>query len=97
MPGALPAEDDPAVGSGLPARLERDRYEVVAAPNVRDALRSIATKNCDPVLSDLHMPKAGGGNSGTPAGTYTVTISGTDANRVTQSNIAPTTVGVAVN
>jgi hypothetical protein len=38
-----------------------------------------------------------GGNSGTPAGTYTVTISGTDANRVTQSNIAPTTVGVAVN
>jgi hypothetical protein len=39
----------------------------------------------------------GGGNSGTPAGTYTVTISGTDANRVTQSNIAPTTVSVAVN
>jgi CheY-like chemotaxis protein len=59
MPGALPAEDDPAVGSGLPATLERDRYEVVAVPNVRDALRSIATKNCDPVLSDLHMPKAG--------------------------------------
>jgi hypothetical protein len=39
----------------------------------------------------------GGGNSGTPAGTYTVTISGADANGVTQSNTAPTTVSVAVN
>jgi hypothetical protein len=39
----------------------------------------------------------GGGNSGTPAGNYTVTISGTDAKGVTQSNIAPTTVSVAVN
>jgi hypothetical protein len=39
----------------------------------------------------------GGGNGGTPAGTYTVTISGTDANGVTQSNTAPTTVSVAVN
>jgi hypothetical protein len=38
----------------------------------------------------------GGGNGGTPAGTYTVTISGTDANGVTQSN-APTNVSVAVN
>ena len=39
----------------------------------------------------------GGGNSGTPAGTYTVTVSGADANGVTQSNIAATTVSVAVN
>ena len=39
----------------------------------------------------------GGGNGGTPAGSYTVTISGTDANGVTQSNTAPATVSVAVN
>jgi CheY-like chemotaxis protein len=59
MSGALPAEDDPAVGSVLQARLERDRYEVVAVPNVRDALRCIATKNFDPVLSGLHMANSG--------------------------------------
>jgi trimeric autotransporter adhesin len=38
----------------------------------------------------------GGGSSGTPAGTYTVTVSGKDANGVTQSNTAPT-VSVTVN
>src|SRR5579862_1136644 len=38
----------------------------------------------------------GGGNGGTPAGTYTITISGKDANGVTQTNTAPT-VSVTVN
>ncbi|HTW58999.1 MAG TPA: S53 family peptidase [Terriglobales bacterium] len=38
----------------------------------------------------------GGGNSGTPAGTYTITVTGTDANGATQSNTAPT-VQVTVN
>lgn len=38
----------------------------------------------------------GGGNSGTPAGNYTVTINGKDANGATQSNAAPT-VTVTVN
>jgi hypothetical protein len=38
----------------------------------------------------------GGGNSGTPAGNYTVTITGTDANGAPQSNAAPT-VTVTVN
>lgn len=38
----------------------------------------------------------GGGNSGTPAGTYTITITGKDANNLTQSNPAPT-VRVTVN
>ncbi len=38
----------------------------------------------------------GGGSSGTPAGTYAITISGKDANGVTQSNTAPT-VSVTVN
>ena len=42
--------------------------------------------------------KGGGGgtNPGTPAGTYTVTITGKDANSVTQSNTAPT-VTITVN
>jgi Pro-kumamolisin, activation domain len=40
----------------------------------------------------------GGGNPGTPAGTYTLTITGKDAaNGLTQSNTAPTTVSVTVN
>ena len=38
----------------------------------------------------------GGGSSGTPAGTYTITITGKDANGVTQTNTAPT-VTVTVN
>jgi hypothetical protein len=38
----------------------------------------------------------GGGTGGTPAGTYTITISGTDANGLTQSNAAPA-VTVVVN
>lgn len=38
----------------------------------------------------------GGGNGGTPAGTYTITITGKDANGVAQTNAAPT-VTVAVN
>jgi len=38
----------------------------------------------------------GGGNSGTPAGTYTLTISGADANGVAQTGAAPT-VTVTVN
>jgi len=38
----------------------------------------------------------GGGSSGTPAGPYTITITGKDANGVTQSNAAPT-VQITVN
>lgn len=38
----------------------------------------------------------GGGSSGTPAGTYTLTITGKDANSLTQSNTAPT-VTITVN
>jgi hypothetical protein len=38
----------------------------------------------------------GGGNPGTPAGTYTLTITGKDANGLAQSNTAPT-VSVTVN
>jgi len=39
---------------------------------------------------------SGGTNHGTPAGTYTITITGKDANNLTQANTAPT-VSVVVN
>lgn len=38
----------------------------------------------------------GGGNSGTPAGTYTISVTGKDANGVAQTNTAPT-ISVTVN
>ncbi|MFZ0760090.1 MAG: hypothetical protein WAM69_09090, partial [Candidatus Sulfotelmatobacter sp.] len=57
------------------------------------------------LASLIALPACGGGSgssggSGTPgttAGTYTITITGKDANGVTQSNTAPTTVTVTVN
>jgi CheY-like chemotaxis protein len=61
MPRVLLAEDDDAVRAMLRETLERDGFEVVAAPNVRDALHYIATEKFDAVLSDLHMPQAGDG------------------------------------
>lgn len=61
MPRVLLAEDDDAVRAMLQETLERDGFEVVAAPNVRDALHYIATEKFDAVLSDLHMPQAGDG------------------------------------
>jgi hypothetical protein len=39
----------------------------------------------------------GGGNPGTPAGSYTVTITGKDATGLTQSNTSPVTVAITVN
>src|ERR1017187_3187459 len=41
--------------------LQRDGFEVVAASNVRDALKHIAAETFDVLLSDLHMPLAGDG------------------------------------
>jgi DNA-binding response OmpR family regulator len=57
----LVVEDDEAVRGMLREGLNRDGFEVVAASNVRDALRLIATENFDVLLSDLHMPLAGDG------------------------------------
>lgn len=61
MPRVLLAEDDDAVRAMLQETLEGDGFEVVAAPNVPDALRYIATEKFDAVLCDLHMPQAGDG------------------------------------
>ena len=57
----LVVEDDDAVRSMLQEGLQRDGFEVVAASNVRDALRHIAAETFDVLLSDLHMPLAGDG------------------------------------
>ena len=60
-PRVLVVEDDDAVRSMLQEGLQRDGFEVVAASNVRDALRHIASETFDVLLSDLHMPLAGDG------------------------------------
>jgi DNA-binding response OmpR family regulator len=60
-PKVLIVEDDDAVRSMLQEGLQRDGFEVVAASNVRDALRHIAAETFDVLLSDLHMPLAGDG------------------------------------
>jgi CheY-like chemotaxis protein len=60
-PKVLVVEDDEAVRLMLDQGLHRDGFEVVAASNVRDALKLIASEPFDVLLSDLHMPLAGDG------------------------------------
>jgi DNA-binding response OmpR family regulator len=60
-PRVLVVEDDDAVRMMLQEALLRDGFEAVAAANVRDALRLIATQHFDALVSDLHMPLAGDG------------------------------------
>jgi CheY-like chemotaxis protein len=60
-PKVLVVEDDDAVRMMLQEGLQRDGFEVVAASNVRDALRLITTEHFDALISDLHMPLAGDG------------------------------------
>jgi DNA-binding response OmpR family regulator len=60
-PRVLVVDDDEAVRMMIQETLQRDGFEVVAASNVSDALRHIATKKFDVLLSDLHMPLAGDG------------------------------------
>ena len=60
-PRVLVVEDDDAVRMMLQEVLQRDGFEVVAASNVRDALRHIASESFDVLLSDLHLPLAGDG------------------------------------
>jgi CheY-like chemotaxis protein len=61
MPRVLVVEDDEAVRRMLFEGLQRDGFEVVAASNVCDALKSITTEHFDALVSDLHMPLAGDG------------------------------------
>jgi DNA-binding NtrC family response regulator len=57
----LVVEDDDAVRMMLQEALQRDGFDVVAASNVRDALRHITAEIFDVLVSDLHMPHAGDG------------------------------------
>jgi DNA-binding response OmpR family regulator len=61
IPRVLLADDDEAVREMLQVALERDRFDVVAVADVRDALSRIASENFDVLISDLHMPHAGDG------------------------------------
>jgi CheY-like chemotaxis protein len=54
----LVVEDDDSVRMLLQEGLERDGFEVVAASNVSEALKHIATQAFAVLLSDLHMPLA---------------------------------------
>jgi DNA-binding response OmpR family regulator len=57
----LVVEDNEPVRLMLHQGLQSDEFEVVAASNVRDGLKLIATEPFDVLLSDLHMPLAGDG------------------------------------
>jgi hypothetical protein len=48
------------------------------------------------VISSCGGGQGSSGNSGTPVGNYTVTITGTDASGKTQSNTSPPTVAINV-
>jgi DNA-binding response OmpR family regulator len=61
MPRVLVVDDDGSVLMMLQEGLQRDGFDVVAASNVRDALKHIANQQFDVLLSDLHMPLAGDG------------------------------------
>jgi DNA-binding response OmpR family regulator len=61
IPRVLVVEDDDAVRMMLQEGLQRDGFAVVAAANVRDALRLVTTEHFDALISDLHMPLAGDG------------------------------------
>jgi CheY-like chemotaxis protein len=61
IPRVLVVDDDEAIRVMVQEGLQRDGFEVVAASNVSDALRHIATQKFDVLLSDLHMPLAGDG------------------------------------
>lgn len=57
----LLVDDDNAVRNMMTVTLERKGFEVVAASNVPEALRLIATETFDALITDLHMPNAGDG------------------------------------
>jgi DNA-binding response OmpR family regulator len=60
-PRVLVVDDNEAIRVMVQEGLQRDGFEVVAASNVSDALRHIATQKFDVLLSDLHMPFPGDG------------------------------------
>lgn len=57
----LLVDDDDAVRDMMTVTLEHKGFEVVAAANVTEALRFIATETFDALITDLHMPNPSDG------------------------------------
>ena len=57
----LLVDDDDAIRDMMTVSLQHKAFEVVAAANVTDALRLIATQSFDALITDLHMPNPGDG------------------------------------
>jgi len=57
----LLVDDDDGVRTMMTATLRHKGFEVVAAANVTEALRHIATESFDVLITDLHMPNPGDG------------------------------------
>ena len=57
----LLVDDDDAVRNMMTVTLEHKGFSVVAAANVPDALKHIATDSFDVLITDLHMPNPGDG------------------------------------
>jgi len=57
----LLVDDDDAVRDMTTVTLQHKGFEVVAAANVTEALRLIATESFDVLVTDLHMPNPGDG------------------------------------
>ena len=57
----LLVDDDETVRTGLQEVLEAAEFEVAAASNVNEAMKLIASRPFDVLVSDLHMPGAGDG------------------------------------
>jgi DNA-binding response OmpR family regulator len=57
----LLVDDDDAVRNMMTVTLEHKGFNVVAAANVPDALKHIATDSFDVLITDLHMPNPGDG------------------------------------
>jgi DNA-binding response OmpR family regulator len=57
----LLVDDDDAVRDMMTSTLQLKGFEVIAASNVPDALKLIATDSFDVLITDLHMPNPGDG------------------------------------
>jgi len=61
IPKILIVDDDELVLEALRHALKRRGFPVVAASNVKDALRYVSSASFDVLVSDLHMPTPGDG------------------------------------
>jgi DNA-binding response OmpR family regulator len=57
----LLVDDDEAIRDMMSATLERKGFDVIVAATVAEALRLIATKSFDVLITDLHMPNPADG------------------------------------